>query len=108
MTKTLLPILSVLAAAAVLAPAASADPVTGGTAAVIDCSAKVDFNISVSSARGMTCRSAKRDLARYNGSIASRFRTPGGFACRQVSGVAEGGQWRCVKGSRAYRFEFSD
>jgi hypothetical protein len=98
-----------LAAAAAFAPAASASPVvTGGTAAVIDCNARVDFNIHVSSARGMSCRSAAKDLRRYDGSIATRFRTPGGFACRRVTGVPQGGQWRCVSGSRAYRFEFAD
>jgi hypothetical protein len=111
MTKTSFALptaVAALAAAAVLVPAASAQPVTGGTAAVIDCNASVDFNITVSSARGMTCRSAAKDMRRYKGSISTRFTTPGGFACRRVSGVAQGGQWRCVNGTRAYRFEFGD
>jgi hypothetical protein len=42
------------------------------------------------------------------GSIKRHFTTPGGFACSRVSGDRLGGQWRCVKGNRAYRFEFGD
>jgi hypothetical protein len=106
-SRFLIPALA-LAASAALAPAASADTVTGGTAAVIDCSAKVDYNAYVSSARGMSCRSAAKDLRRYNGVLRQRFATPGGFSCYQVSGIEIAGQWRCVKGSRAYRFEFQD
>ena len=56
----------------------------------------------------MSCRTAKRDLRRHKGSIGVRFRTPGGFRCTRVSGTALAGQWRCVKGRKAYRFEFSD
>jgi hypothetical protein len=110
MTKTrfFLPILAAVAATAALAPAASADPVTGGTAAVIDCAARVDYNAYVSSARGMSCRAAAKDLRRYRGVLRQRFSTPGGFSCYQVSGIDIAGQWRCVKGSRAYRFEFQD
>ena len=40
--------------------------------------------------------------------IAFRFSTPGGFNCMRVAGNALAGQWRCVKGRKAYRFEFSD
>ena len=65
-------------------------------------------NTLISSARNMTCRAAARELRRYRGSIHRRFRTPGGFQCRRVSGGRLGGQWRCVKGTRAFRFEFGD
>ena len=47
-------------------------------------------------------------MRRYQGPIYERFTTPGGFRCRQVSGVPEGGQWRCVRQNKAYRFEFGD
>jgi hypothetical protein len=56
----------------------------------------------------MRCTTAKRDLRRHRGSIGFRFSTPGGFNCMRVSGTSLGGQWRCVKGRRAYRFEFGD
>ena len=78
------------------------------TSRVRDCAAKADFNLEISSARNMSCRSAKRDLRRHKGSIGFRFGTPGGFRCTRVSGSALAGQWRCVKGRKAYRFEFSD
>jgi hypothetical protein len=77
-------------------------------ARVVPCSTRVDFNVEISSARNMTCRQAARDLRRHRGSIGTRFRTPGGFSCQRVFGSSLAGQWRCVRGTRAYRFEFSD
>jgi hypothetical protein len=65
-------------------------------------------NVLISSARNMKCKTAKRDMRRYRGSIKKRFKTPGGFRCHRVSGGRLGGQWRCVKGRKAYRFEFGD
>lgn len=65
-------------------------------------------NMSISSARNMTCRAAAREMRRYRGSIHRRFRTPGGFLCGRVSGGRLGGQWRCVRGHQAFRFEFGD
>jgi hypothetical protein len=56
----------------------------------------------------MTCRAAKRDLRAYKASYKRHFVTPGGFHCNRVSGGSLGGQWRCVKGRKAYRFEFGD
>jgi hypothetical protein len=89
-------------AALALAPAgASADVVVG-------CHVRADFNLLVSSARNMTCRAAARELRRYRGSIGRRFRTPGAFVCYRVSGSRLAGQWRCVRGRQAFRFEFSD
>jgi hypothetical protein len=87
---------------------AAAAPSGAAPSRVRDCAAKVDFNLEISSARDMSCRAAKRDLRRHKGSIGFRFRTPGGFRCMRVSGTSLGGQWRCVKGHRAYRFEFGD
>ena len=72
------------------------------------CSTKADFNLLISSARNMFCRTARRDLRRHRGPIAFRFSTPGGFNCMRVSGHALAGQWRCLKGRKASRFEFRD
>jgi hypothetical protein len=77
-------------------------------ASVRSCHSKADFNIVVSSARNMGCRTAAADIRAFKHSISSHFTTPGGFACRRVSGTSLGGQWRCVSGVKAYRFEFSD
>ncbi len=94
-----------LLAAAVPAQAAS----EAQSAGVRDCNHFVHYpNTKISSARNMTCRAAKRDLKRYDGPIKRRFKTPDGFRCKRVSGTALGGQWRCVKKRKAYRFEFGD
>jgi hypothetical protein len=87
------------------ATAAAADHARTG---VVGCHVKADFNILISSARNLTCRSAALEMRRYKGSIGRRFRTPGGFVCHRVSGNRLAGQWRCVRGARAFRFEFSD
>jgi hypothetical protein len=76
---------------------------------VVDCNAWASYpNIKISSARNMSCRAAVLDMRRYRGQIFRRFRTPGGFVCTRVSGGQFGGQWRCVSGAKAYRFEFGD
>ena len=93
---------------AVLVLLATAAPSGAAPLRLRDCAAKADFNLEISSARNMRCRTAKRDLRRHHGSIGFRFRTPGGFRCTRVAGNALAGQWRCVKGRKAYRFEFSD
>jgi hypothetical protein len=99
--------LSSAALAVVAAPAqASSD---AQSARVRNCNHFAHYpNTKVTSARNMSCRRARRDLRRYRGSIKRRFKTPGGFRCRRVSGGRLGGEWRCVKGRRAYRFEFGD
>jgi hypothetical protein len=56
----------------------------------------------------MTCRAAVREMRSYRGNISRRFRTPGGFRCSRVSGGPLGGQWRCARAPRAFRFEFGD
>jgi len=76
---------------------------------VVDCKAWASYpNIKISSARNMTCRAAVLEMRRYRGQIFRRFRTPGGFVCTRVSGGSLVGQWRCVRGAKAYRFEFGD
>ena len=83
-------------------------PAEAAPAKLRSCNTRADFNLLISSARNMFCRTARRDLRRHRGPIAFRFSTPGGFNCMRVSGNALAGQWRCVKGRKAYRFEFSD
>ena len=101
MRRVLAPI-ALIAALAALAPATA-------SARVVDCNTWVHYpNTKISSARNMSCRSARNEMRRYKRPIHRRFRTPGGFRCARVSGGALGGQWRCVKGSRAFRLEFGD
>ncbi len=100
-----LPTTAALAAAAALALPMSASAATG----VVSCSTYADFpNVKISSARNMTCGAARSVMKAYRGDIARRFTAPRGFTCARVSGVATGGQWRCVNGARAFRFEFKD
>jgi len=90
---------------AVLALPATAD----AASRVVSCHTYADEpNLLISSARGMSCSAARDVMKRYRGDISRTFKAPSGFACRQVSGVAEGGQWRCTRGARAFRFEFKD
>jgi hypothetical protein len=91
-----------------IAFASSAGTAGGGSRGVVGCHVAVDFNLVVSSARNITCGAAARELRRYKRSIFRRFHTPGGFLCIQVSGGRFGGQWRCARGVRAFRFEFGD
>jgi hypothetical protein len=88
--------------------ATTANGAVHGRTGVVRCNVRADFNIRISSARNMTCRSAAREMRRYRGSIGRRFSTPGGFLCGRVTGNRLAGQWRCVRGARAFRFEFSD
>jgi hypothetical protein len=79
------------------------------SAAVVNCHVWPDYpNTMISSARNMTCKAASAEMKRYHGQIFRRFRTPGRFVCTRVSGVATGGQWRCVRSGQAFRFEFRD
>ena len=93
-------------------PAASASGIAeyqAVAASVRDCHTWVYFpNLYISSVRNMSCRRAKREMRRYRRPISRTFRTPGGFYCYRVSGTRLGGQWRCRKGGRAFRFEFGD
>ncbi len=99
-----LALLAALAAAALLAL-----PAPAAGAYVRDCHAWAHYpNVLITSARDMTCGAAKFDMRRYRRPIYRRFRTPGGFTCTRVSGGKLGGQWRCVRGGRAYRFDFGD
>jgi hypothetical protein len=100
--------IAVLAVAAALPTAASAYA-AGSAVGVRDCHTWASYpNVLISSVRNMGCKRAARDMRRYQGPIYTKFKTPGGFRCKRVSGVPEGGQWRCVKNHKAYRFEFGD
>jgi hypothetical protein len=91
------------------APAMARPSIEAAAAAVVDCNhSAYGTNVIISSARNMTCRAAVRDMRRYRAPIYRHFRTPGGFACTRVSGMVYGGQWRCVRRTKAYRFEFAD
>jgi hypothetical protein len=84
-----------------------AGPAAARPADVVDCNHWASFpNLKISSARDMTCRAAVREMRSYRGNISRRFRTPGGFRCSRVSGGPLGGQWRCARAPRAFRFEF--
>lgn len=94
---------------AALGLALTAGSARSAPAGVIDCHAWADYpNTLISSARNMTCKAAVTEMKRYRGQIFRRFRTPGRFVCTRVSGVPEGGQWRCLRGTQAFRFEFRD
>jgi hypothetical protein len=91
---------------AVFAGALTFTPAPG--AFVRDCAAPKAFsNVVVSSVRNMSCSAARSVMRRYKGSIDRTF-FAGGFRCSQVSGAELGGQWRCVRGRQAFRFDFGD
>jgi hypothetical protein len=99
----------VLALAVLAAPSGAAGGATATASGVRDCNLWASYpNVKIDSARNMTCRAARRQMRRYKGSISRRFTTPGGFHCHRVSGNRIAGQWRCTKGVRAFRFDFSD
>lgn len=102
-----LAVAAVGAAAGVLAPAAgvAADTYSPN---VRDCSIQATKGAKISSARGMRCISAAREIQRYRGQISFSFHTPRGYRCQRVSGGQFGGQWRCTQAPRAFRFEFAD
>jgi hypothetical protein len=107
--RRVLSTLLLTAAVSAFALAPGAQVPEARAASVHDCHSWAWYpNVLISSVRHMSCRSAKRDMRRYRRPIYRRFTTPGGFHCRRVSGGPLGGQWRCVRGSRAYRFEFGD
>jgi hypothetical protein len=97
-----------LCAAAAVAAVLTLVPAGAAQAKVVDCSvyAKVP-NTKISSARGMTCAEAANVMKAYRGQIGRTF-VAQHFRCTQVSGSQFGGQWRCVQGARAFRFEFKD
>lgn len=97
-----------VAASALAVSALALAAAAPASATVRDCNAKVDFNLVITSARNMTCGGAKFDMKRYRGSIKKHFTTPRGFSCNRIAGGRLAGTWRCVKGAKAYRFDFSD
>jgi hypothetical protein len=101
---------AVLIAAALFAPNNAAASQDVRSAEVHDCNHWVSYpNLKISSARNMRCSTARGEMRRYKGAIRYSFTTPyRRFRCRRVSGTRLGGQWRCAKGRRAFRFEFGD
>ena len=95
-----LPIAAAAAIALVLPATASAS--------LHDCDLEATKTATISSARDMSCETAGKEMRTYKGEISKTFKTPGAFTCTQVSGCQFGGQWRCVKGHKAFRFEFAD
>jgi hypothetical protein len=77
-------------------------------ASLRDCNIQATNTATISSARDMSCERAAREMRDYKGQISRRFATPAGFTCTRVSGGQFGGQWRCVQGHKAFRFEFRD
>ena len=102
--------LAVAAATIVLAAPASASSAAGYRAEaawVRDCNHQVGGpHLVISSVRNMRCRTAVRVMRRV-WTIRRTFHA-GPFFCRRVSGGRYGGQWRCVDGRRAFRFDFAD
>lgn len=104
MTRSLSVSIRLAAGAALLALV----PAGAAQAKVVDCSTYADFpNTKISSARGMSCAAAVKVMKSYRGDISRTF-TVQSFRCTQVSGSPFGGQWRCMRGARAFRFEFKD
>ena len=77
-------------------------------ASLHSCNIQATNTTVISSARDMSCATAAREMRTYRGDISKTFKTPGGFSCTQVSGAQFGGQWRCVRTHKAFRFEFGD
>lgn len=101
-----LPVMPVAVVAAFAATAAAAPAMPQG---VVPCHVWAKYpNTLISSARNMTCKAAAQEMRKYRGQISRTFNTPGRFRCSRVSGGQFGGQWRCVRGARAFRFEFGD
>jgi hypothetical protein len=110
MNRRLGAVLTAICALLVVPGAGAADtPARAIAAEVHDCHIWASYpNVLISSARNLRCRDAAREMRRYDGPIKRRFTTPRGFHCYRVSGGALGGQWRCVRRQRAFRFEFGD
>jgi len=96
-----LTLFAALAAALLIAPASA-------HASLHECDLQATNTATISSARDMSCATAASEMKRYRGNISATFKTPGRFTCTRVSGGQFGGQWRCVNGHKAFRFEFRD
>lgn len=90
-----------LAACALVSPA---------SAAVSDCSTSVyGTSLVITSVRDMSCAQAAADQRRSRQCCLPRFRSAGGFRCSiSINRGLYAAQFRCVRGSRAYRFEYSE
>jgi hypothetical protein len=74
---------------------------------ITDCQSPAGTGIRVTSAAGMTCAQGVREMRGGPSAVSERFTSPGGFVCQRVAGNQQRGQWRCSKGTRAFRFELS-
>ena len=72
-----------------------------------DCNTRAWSTSYISSVRNMRCSGAVDVLRRYRGVVNRVFRVSG-FRCERVSGAPQGGQWRCARAEKAFRFEFAD
>ncbi len=101
-------LIAVAAAFAVPGNAMGSPP--AASAEVHDCNHWVHYpNMKISSARNMSCRRARGEMRCDPQPTRYRFTTRcRRFRCVRVSGMPLGGQWRCTKGRRAFRFEFGD
>lgn len=84
--------------------------VPAAQAGVRDCNVQVfGPSLVVTSARSMSCVAAARDIRRSASVCCQRrFISAGRFACRLLRGGEYAGEFRCVRGGRAYRFEASE
>jgi hypothetical protein len=71
------------------------------------CNTKLDANLTITKAKSMRCRGARRVMGRYDGQIKRKFKTSG-FTCKLIKGRPISGVWRCKNGERAFRFAFGD
>jgi hypothetical protein len=98
-----------LVAGLLLTPHAANGQPTARAAVVHDCSVTATETMYISSVRNMSCHRAAKVMRQNRKPIRRRFHTRRyGFYCYRVSGSSYGGQWRCTKGSKAFRFDFAD
>jgi hypothetical protein len=71
------------------------------------CNSKVDFNLKITAVKSVSCKSAKRVMANYDGQIKRTFKA-GGYRCKRVKGNRLAGTWKCTKGSKGFKFKFAD
>jgi hypothetical protein len=71
------------------------------------CNKRLDANLKITAAKDVSCRGAKRVMARYDGQIKRKFSTSG-YSCKRVKGSSLSGVWRCKKSNKAFKFAFGD
>ena len=87
-------------------PSNSSEP-TKPADIVLDCPVTgAEPNLSDLSVRNMGCAEAVGVIGDFS-SIYQSFSVRG-FSCTRISGGELAGAWRCVQGTRAFRFDFAD